>query len=118
MAKLALVIFSYTETHEGLACVVNALETAVEAKGYNDEVKIVFDGAGTKWIPKLASKEQRAHPVFAKVEDKITGACEFCAAAFGVKEKIQQLNFPLLNEYPKHPSIRGYVDEGYLVITF
>ena len=107
MAKLALVIFADTETHEGLARAVNALETAVEAKGNNDEVKIVFDGAGTKWIPELANMNHNAHILFDKVKDKITGASEFCAGAFGVKEKIQELNFTLLNEYHKLPSLRN-----------
>ena len=118
MAKLALIIFADTETHEGLARAVNALETAIEAKENNDEVKIVFDGAGTKWIPELANKDHKAHILFDKVNDKVTGACEFCAGAFGVKEKIQELKFPLLNEYHKHPSLRSYVAQGYSVITF
>ena len=118
MAKLALVIFADKETHEGLARVVNALETAIESKENNDEVKIVFDGASTKWIPELANKDHKAHPLFDMVKDKVTGACEFCASAFGVKEKIKELNFPLLNEHHKHPSLRSYVAQGYSVITF
>lgn len=73
---------------------------------------------GTKWIPEFANKDHKAHLLFDKVKDKVTGACGFCAGAFGVKEKIQELNFPLLNEYHKHPSLRSYVADGNSVITF
>ena len=118
MAKLALVIFADTETHEGLARTVNALETAIEAKENNDIVKIVFDEAGTKWIPELANKDHKAHLLFDRVKDKVSGACEFCAGAFGVQDKISELNFPLINEYYKHPSLRSDVADGYSVITF
>ncbi len=118
MAKLALVVFADTESHEGIARVVNALETALEDKENNDEVKIVFDGAGTKWIPELANKDHKAHILFDKVKEKVTGACEFCAGAFGVKDKIKELNFTLINEYHKHPSLRSYIAQGYSVIIF
>lgn len=48
MAKVAIVVLAGTETHEGLGRVVNALEAAKELKEGNDEVRIIFDGAGTR----------------------------------------------------------------------
>lgn len=118
MAKIAVVILADTETHGDLGRAVNALELAMEAKEKKDDIKIVFDGAGTKWIPELANKSHRANPLYEAVKDRITGACEYCAGAFEVKDKIKELGVPLLNEYKKHPSIRSYIDEGYNVVTF
>ncbi len=118
MAKIAVVVLADTETHGDLGRAVNALELAMEAKENNDEIKIVFDGAGTKWIPELADKNHKANLLYEKVKDKITGACEYCAGAFGVKDKIKELGIPLLDEYKKHPSIRSYIEEGNNVVTF
>jgi len=99
--------------------VVNALETAKEMKNENEDVKIVFDGAGTKWVPELANTEHKAHPLYEAVKDKIEGVCHYCAGAFGVRRKIEQLgDITLLSEYDEHPSLLRLMREGYQIITF
>jgi hypothetical protein len=118
MAKVAIVVLAGTETHEGLGRVVNALEAAKELKDGNDEVRIVFDGAGTAWIPELARKEHEAHGLYAAVGDRIAGVCAFCAAAFGVKEAVAAQGVPLASEYEGHPSVRRLIHDGYQVVTF
>jgi hypothetical protein len=118
MAKIAVVVLADSETHEALGRVVNALETAKEASEHNDELRIIFDGAGTRWIPELAKESHKAHPLYLAVKDKITGACDFCSAAFGVKQKVIETGVTLLNEYDRHPSLRKLVAEDFQVITF
>ncbi len=118
MAKIALIVFADTESHEVLGRVVNAFETAKEGKEFDDDIKIVFDGVGTRWIPELSNKNHKIHLLYESVKDKVEGACEYCANAFGVKEELKKLNIPLLNEYDKHPSIRHNIEEGYNVVTF
>lgn len=83
MAKVAIVVLAGTETHEGLGRVVNALEAAKELKEGRDEVRIVFDGAGTAWVPQLAKKEHKAHRLYEAVADRIEGVCAYCAGACG-----------------------------------
>jgi hypothetical protein len=56
-----------TETHEGLGGVVNALEAAKELKESKSDVRVIFDGAGTKWVGELAKPEHRVHPSVAKL---------------------------------------------------
>ncbi len=53
MVKFAIVVFADTETHEGCRRVVNALEAVKEFKDAHDDVQLIFDGAGPKWIPEL-----------------------------------------------------------------
>lgn len=120
MTKAALVIFADTGTHEGMGRVANALITAKEFDEHADEVSVLFDGAGTKWVGELANPEHRYHGVFEslKRKGKIAGACAYCAAAFGVKGEIEASGIPLLDEYEQHPSIRKLVAEGYEVVTF
>ncbi|MBI4512205.1 MAG: DsrE family protein [Deltaproteobacteria bacterium] len=118
MPKVAIVVLADTETHEGLGRVVNALEAAKEFKEANDDVRLIFDGAGTKWPGELARPEHRVHRLYAAVSDKIAGVCTFCAGAFGMTEAITACELPLLGDYEGHPSFRELVVQGYRVITF
>lgn len=118
MSKVAIVVLAGTETHEGLARVVNALEAAKELKEGGDDVRVLFDGAGTAWIPELAKEEHRAHRLYAAVADRIAGVCAYCAAAFGVKDAVAARGVHLASEYEGHPSVRRLVQDGYQVITF
>lgn len=118
MEKVAIVVLAGTESHESLGRVVNALELAKELQDHNDEVKIVFDGAGTEWIPELENEEHDAHPLYSEVKSSIYGACKFCAKAFGVFKEIKGSDVNLLDEYDQHPSLRNFIVDGYEVVTF
>jgi hypothetical protein len=48
----------------------------------------------------------------------ISGACSYCAKAYGVRTKLEKAELPLLSEYNDHPSVRGLVQQGYQILTF
>jgi hypothetical protein len=58
----------------------------MEAAEADDDVELIFDGAGVSWIPELADPDHKLHKMFESVKDHIAGACEFCAGAFEVKD--------------------------------
>lgn len=118
MSKIAIVVLADTETHGDMGRAVNALEVASEFKGAGDEVAIIFDGAGTKWVPKFDDPEHFRNELWLKVKDKVAGACAFCAAAFKAKEGVEAAGIRLLADYDNHPSLRSYVQNGYQIITF
>lgn len=118
MAKAAIVVLADTETHADLGRIANALTSAREFKEAGEETTIVFDGAGTKWVPELSDPDHRLHKAFESVEDVVEGACAYCAKSFGVKEEVEKSDVPLLEEYAGHPSLQRLVSEGYQVITF
>ena len=118
MYKIAILVLADTSTHENLGRIVNALEVAKEAKESGDDVKIIFDGGGTTWIPKLIDSDSQLHPLYEAVKDKIEGACYFCAKAFDVFKVIKESEIELLKEYDDHPSIRNLYTNGYKIITF
>lgn len=118
MNKVAIVVLADTESHESLGRIVNALELAKELQDNNDEVKMIFDGGGTEWIPELEDEDHDAHPLYAAVKDNIHGACRFCAKAFGVFKEIKNTDIELLDEYDQHPSLRNFIVDGYQIITF
>ena len=115
--KAAIIVLAGTEIREGLGRVVNALTTAKEFGEHGDEVVVVFDGAGTMWIPELAGPEHRYHELFESVRGSISGACEYCAA-YSVTAEVEEAGIALLDEYAQHPSLRSLAVNGYTVMTF
>jgi hypothetical protein len=118
MSKATIVVLADTESAGELGRVVNALTTAKEFKESDDEVAIVFDGAGTKWVPALADANHEYSELFAEVRDRVAGACEYCSKAYGVLDEVRADGIELLGEYEHHPSLHGYASRGYQVITF
>ncbi len=118
MIKVAIVVLADTGTHEGLGRVANALEAVKEFKDHGDDVQLIFDGAGPKWIVELSKPDHMAHGLYAAVNDRIRGACDFCAHAFGVKDQVVACGVRLTGEYDGHPSMRNLIAQGYEIITY
>jgi hypothetical protein len=118
MSKIAIIIFADTNTVEAMGRVSNAFMLAAEAAENGDDLKIIFEGAGTKWIGELEKEDHKLHQLYSGLKNKITGVCAFCAQAFGVKSQVEKSGLAMLSEYKQHPSLRNLVVEGYEVITF
>ncbi len=84
----------------------------------NDEIHVIFDGAGTKWIPELEDENHKANPLYQAIKEDIDGACKFCSKAFGVLEDVQKSDVKLLDDYEDHPSLRTYLSRGFQLVTF
>lgn len=118
MPKAAVLILADTESHADRGRVLNGLETAREfAETEGDDVELVFDGAGTKWIPKLEDESSDFHEVYRAVRDD-TAVCDFCAGAFGVEDAVSDAGVVTFDDHDGHPSLRSLVADGYEVITF
>jgi hypothetical protein len=118
MGSVATLILAGTETKADLGRVVNALHVAREFDESDEDVTIVFDGAGTQWVPTLSDEDHKYHSLFEQTKDSIAGACGYCAGAFGVKDAIEDTDVELLDEFDGHPSVRKLVSNGYQVLTF
>lgn len=118
MGKIAIVVMAAAESHADMARVVNALTAAKEFKEGGDDVKIIFDGAATQWLPKLAAEDSQLHDLYSEVADLVVGACSFCAEQFDVKEAIEKCRVTCINEFEGHPSFKSLIDDDYRVITF
>lgn len=118
MSKAAVVVLADTESHADLGRVVNALETAKEfAESNDDEVELIFDGAGTQWIPELEDEDSDLFELYQSVRTD-AAVCDYCVGAFGVDEEVNEAGIERLDDHDGHPSIKSLVDAGYEVITF
>ncbi|TMT81565.1 hypothetical protein E2L06_16550 [Haloterrigena sp. H1] len=117
MSKAAVIILAGTDGHANLGRLVNGLETAKEFAENDDEVELIFDGAGTQWIPELEAEESDYYDLYRAVRDDVA-VCDFCSGAFGVDDAVNDAGVVRLDDHDGHPSIRSLVDDGYEVLTF
>lgn len=118
MARIGVIVLADAESHADMGRIANALELAKEAKESGDEVTLIFDGAGTRWVPELTTPDHDLHTLYASVKDTVQGACAFCAAAFHVRDQIKQTDVPLVGDFDGHPSLRTLIADGYELVTF
>lgn len=118
MQKIAIVILADTTPADGLGRVVNGLMAAKEFKDAQDDVQVIFSGAGTRWIGELSNPEHKLHGVYTELQDSIVGACGFCAGTFGVADTVKASGVNLLEEYGTNMSFRRLLQNGYQVIAF
>ncbi len=90
--KAAIVVLADPEsvTEEALGRVFNALASAYDFKQSGDEVTILFQGAGSRWIEVLTKADRPAHKLFDSVKDKVAGVSCGCADVFGNRAALEK----------------------------
>ena len=123
--KTAIVILSdpKSKSEEALGRVFNALAAAYDFKSKGDDVTVLFQGTGTRWIGELNIKEHPAHALFEEVKDKVAGVSCGCAEVFGATEEAERSGLELIKDNPVPgtsglPSLQKLLAEGYSILTF
>lgn len=123
--KTAIVILSDPKTgsEEALGRAVNALAAAYDFKQAGEEVSILFQGAGTRWVGELSKPEHPLRGLFEEIKDHVAGVSRGCAAVFGATEEAEKSGFDFLDENAVPgtkglPSLRRLVSEGNRILTF
>lgn len=116
MAKYAIIV----QADDGqLARALHGLLYARELSEGGHEVQVLFDGAGTGWIPRMQQTGWKYHEAYRWVKERglIAGVCQYCAAAFGASEAAVQAGLSLLGEADGHPSLLALVNQGYQLLV-
>ena len=123
--KVTIAIFSDPKngSEEALGRVFNGLAAAYDFKQAGDEISVVFQGAGTRWIGELTKKDHPAHDLFEAVKDRVAGVSCGCADVFGASEEVEKSGFDLIKNNPipgtsSLSSFRKLISEGSTILTF
>ncbi len=122
--KAAIIVLSDPNNGEdALGRVFNALATAYDFQHQGDEVSVLFQGAGTRWVSELNKSNHPVHELFNAVKDTVTGVSCGCAEVFGATEAVEKSGFDFIkdNAVPGTaglPSLRKLASDGYTIITF
>jgi hypothetical protein len=123
MKAAVIVLSDPSGGEEALGRVFNALAATYDFKRSDQEVELVFQGAGTRWTGVLTKADHPAHALYEAVADKVAGASLGCAAVFGARDAAEASGFKFIkdNPVPGTPglaSLAKYVADGYTVLTF
>jgi hypothetical protein len=123
--KTAIVVLSDPKpgSEEALGRVFNALATAYDFQKNGEEVTVLFQGAGARWIGELSKAKHPAYELFNAVKERVKGASCGCAAVFGATNDVEAAGFNLIKDNPVPgtpglPSLRALARDGYTVMTF
>lgn len=121
MSKTAIVVLSEPKagSEEALGRVFNALAAAYDYKQAGEEVKILFQGAGTRWPSELQKDGHPGNTLYKAVSDKIEGISCGCAEVFGADSAgLDLIKDNMAPGTSGLPSLVKLQKDGYSVITF
>ena len=101
-------------------CFVHVLLNALDMNERGYDVKLIIEGSATTLIKTLAEPEAPFGELYEKVKQMklIDAVCQACATKMGTLEDAKAQGLPLNKELSGHPSMGGYRDRGYEIITF
>jgi hypothetical protein len=101
-------------------CFMHVLLNGLNMHEKGLEVKLVIEGAATKLIPEMANAESPLFRLYEKARavNLIEGACRACCAKMGALQAAEAQGIRLLDDMSGHPSMSGYLAEGFQIITF
>jgi hypothetical protein len=125
MSGTAIVVFSDPKGggEEALGRLFNAMFLALELKEKEQDVALIFQGAGARWPSEIVAPTHPANALYQAVADKVAGVCGGCADVFGATEGAKATGLKLVRE-KEIPGTTGildlsrYLDAGYRLVTF
>lgn len=108
---------------EALGRMFNALAAAYDFDQAGDEVRVQFQGAGTRWPELLESPEHPAYEVYQAVRHTIAGISCGCSDLFGGGDSARAAGLELIKDNPLPgtsglASVRTLVANGYSILAF
>lgn len=122
MKKIAIIVLQGIDCNDSVPRVRHALIYAKEIKVSCNDVLLIFDGEGTKWL-KILTDENSQYQFLNELFDNVKSlsitykACDFCSTRKGVKEDLSKKNIQFLNEYDGHPDVGKLINEDYQIIV-
>lgn len=121
MSKTAVVILSDPKggAQEAIGRVLNGLAVAYDYQEAGEEVKVIFQGTGTRWPELLQKEDHMAHKIYKAIEGNIEGVSAACSEVWGANPS--GLDLIANNPIPNTPGLSSFVElhkEGYNVLVF
>jgi len=121
MSKTAIIILSDPKAgaEESIGRVLNALAAAYDFKQADEEVKILFQGTGTRWPEELAKESHKAHKLYLGIKENILGVSAACSEVWGANPSgLDLIADNPLPETAGLPSLAKLRKEGYTILIF
>ncbi|MBC2716989.1 MAG: DsrE family protein [Desulfobacteraceae bacterium] len=115
MMKFALFVFNGDPM-----CFIHVLLNALDMKAKGHAPSVIIEGAAVKLIPDLVKEDHPLNKLWGKVKDAglVDGVCRACSNKLGTLQAAKDQGLTLLDDMSGHPSLSGYQEQGYEIITF
>ncbi len=115
MKKVALLAYNGEQT-----CFAHVMLYALdfEKKGY--EVKVVLEGAATSLITELARPDAPFANLYNQLREKklLTCICKAYSQKMGSLAGAEKQGLAIVGDMQGHPSIEGFLSDGFQIISF
>jgi len=100
MNKTAIIILSDPKNggEEALGRLFNGFAAAYDLKQSGEQVSILFQGTGTRWIAEIVKDDHPLNGLYKLVKENILGVSSGCADFFGGAEDATSNGYELLTE--------------------
>ena len=117
MEKSKQVIFAFRGDP---MCFIHVLLNSLDLHERGMGGDIVIEGEAITLIPEMSKPDHFLNSLYEKVKKQglIAGACKACAAKLKLTEAVEKEGLTQLSDMAGHPSMGGYIEKGYDVITF
>jgi hypothetical protein len=101
-------------------CFVHVLLNGLDLQERGLGGEIVIEGEAISLIPEMAKTGHFLHNLYqqAKERNLIIGACRACAAKLKMTSAVEEQGIAQLADMSGHPSMGGFIEKGYEIITF
>jgi len=115
MKKVALFVFNGDPV-----CFIHVLLNGLDMKAKGMHTRIIVEGAATALLPQLADPQNALHKLWenAKTQGIVDGVCKGCAHKMGTVDEAAKQGLALMDDMSGHPSMAGYIESGFEVISF
>lgn len=115
MNKIALLAYNGE-----LTCFAHVMLYAIDfqSKGYS--VKVVIEGAATRLITDLAKPGAPFANLYSQLREKglLACICRACAQKMGTLDEAERQGLAIVGDMQGHPSIEGFLRDGYTILSF
>ena len=115
MKKIALFVFNGDPV-----CFIHVLLNGLDMKTRGMDSRIIVEGAATALLPNLADPQNPLHKLWENTKSQgiVDGVCKGCAHKMGTVDEAVHQGLALLDDMSGHPSMAGYIEKGFEVISF
>lgn len=101
-------------------CFIHVLLNGLDLNEKGHEGLIVLEGEALTLVPEMAKPGHMLNTLYEKAKQTgiIHGACKACSVKLKVDKAIEEQGIPFINDMAGHPSMAGFIEKGYRVITF
>ena len=117
MSEKKIVLFAFRGDP---LCFVHVLLNGIDLYERGQEGLIVIEGDAVTLVSQMSQPGHFLSTLYqrAKGLGLFAGACKACATKLKAIDAIEKEGIPLIGEMSGHPSMGGFMAEGYEVITF